>query len=168
MVRPEKVLSRSPTRTHRLSLCEAASQRGVLGPDVYIPFIGLYGAGRDGHALDDAVGFPSMIPISINAPGSPLVAVAYDIFFLVYLAPGDIPFSARRKPAASASPQAGCEYELAYLLRRHFEVCAHSLFVAADGDILVDILRIDGPAICQYEPVLPAVERISSFVRQIF
>ncbi len=92
-------------------------------------------------------------------PGSPFVGVADDVFLVAGSFAGELPLHARGKTGAAAAAQARSLDFLDHRFRG--ELLAEYLFqgpVAAGGQDLVDVVRVDGPGLVQDDAALLAGE----------
>ena len=81
--------------------------------------------------------------------GVALVCVAAHIFLVRLVAGGKFPLQPCGEASAAAAAQAGIQHGLNDLFGRH--LCQHlaQRRIAVEGDVLVDILRVDDAAVAQ-------------------
>ena len=95
---------------------------------------------------------------SMNAPGVALVGVADDVLRRRLLMAVSLPLEAGRETRAAAAAQAGLLDLVDHLLRRHLGEHLRQRLVAAQGQVVVDVLRVDDAAVAQRDPHLLAEE----------
>ena len=138
---------------------QAAHGQRILRADVDIALVAAGGAAREHHALDDGVRVALHDGLIHERAGVALVTVA-DHVFLALRHPADaLPLLARGEACAAAAAQTGIGDLCAGLLRRHFEQRLFQRFIAAVGQIFVEILGVGVAARLKNDAALLFIER---------
>jgi hypothetical protein len=116
------------------------------------------GVGGDGHALEDAVGIALEDRPIHEGAGVALIAVADHVFWVSLGLPHGLPFFARGEARAAPAPQAGTADLGNDLLRGHLGEDFGQGFVAAHGDVFLDLFRIDLAAVLEDDLLLAGEE----------
>ncbi len=111
----------------------------------------------DDHPLDDQVRV-ALHEIAVDkGAGVALIGVADHVLGRVLGSAQKVPLPPGGKARAAAAPQAGLRHLGDHLLVRHAQGLGQPL-VAAPGNVVVDLLRIDDPAVGHEPPHLQAEE----------
>ncbi|MBA7626499.1 hypothetical protein ES703_33950 [subsurface metagenome] len=120
--------------------------------------MGTDGAGADNHSLQDAVGVALQQASILVGAGVALVGVADDVFNLTFSLAARLPLPAGREAAAAPAPQPRLLDLFDNLLRGHLEEGFSQGGVAADGDIVFNIRRVNRAVSAEDIPCLLLVE----------
>ena len=125
-----------------------AHRQRVLRANVQVALGGAYGVRRDGQPLQHPVrvGFQHQ-PVHERARIA-FVAIADDILDGARLRAPERPFPSRGKTRAAAPAQPGFGNRGDHLVRRHRQRA-----IPIARQVVVDVQRVDGPAILQHDPV---------------
>ena len=88
-----------------------------------------------------------------------LVRIADDIFLIAGGRCAETPFHSCRETAASTPSKPGLFHLVNHRCRGHLDKTLSQSLVSVSGDVLVNIVRVDIPAVAQYDSMLFTVER---------
>ena len=138
-------------------LLHARHRERVLVADVDVALVGLAGDAGDDHAFDDRVGVALHRVAVDEGAGVALVGVADDVLRMAVGSAEEVPLAAGGEGGAAAAPEPGGFHLLDDRLGAHLDRLGQR-FVAAAGDVVVDVLGIDDAAVGHQAAHLTAPE----------
>jgi len=139
-------------------LAQALDGQGIFGPDVDRALGGADGIAADGHGLDHGMGVAFEHGAVHERARIAFVGVADHVLLVGLVGQGDAPLDAGGETAAATAAQPGLLHDVHDLGRRHGQDLGQG-FVAAEGNVIVDILGIDEAAVAGGDPELLFLDR---------
>ncbi len=140
------------------SLQVGDSQR-VLCPAINIAVLRTDGVSCNRHAFEQAVRVAFQDRAVHECAGIAFVCIADHVLGCVAAAPAELPLDAGREARSAAPAQSRIFHRGDHIVRLHLCQRLCQRLVAIAGDVLVDIFRVDNPAIFQGYAHLLAVKR---------
>ncbi|MBA7601124.1 hypothetical protein ES703_08191 [subsurface metagenome] len=123
------------------------SQR-ILSPDIDIALAGTDGKSTDEYSLQDGMRVAFQQRAVHKGTGVALIGITNHILYRARGLATEFPLQTGGEASPSPAPQPRLLYLLNHPLRGHFQ-CPDQAAIAIPGDILVDALRVDNPAVAQ-------------------
>ena len=133
---------------------QSGDRDGILGADIDIAVVGTDRVGHDGHAFQDRVRVTFQNGTVHKCARVTFVRVADDILFVTRLVFLKLPFDAGGESRAAASAQTGGLDLINDILGAHGLENFMKRLIAADANVLVDVLGIDLAAVAQGDSLL--------------
>ncbi len=145
--RSQDALAQEPPLAGLLDrLLHALHRQGILVADVDVAVGGAGGVAADDDPLDDEMGV-ALHEVAVNeGAGVSLVGIADHVLGGVLGGAQELPLAAGGEGGAAAPPQSGLRHLADDLLIGHAQGFGQPL-VAAAGDVVVDLLRVDHAAV---------------------
>ena len=133
---------------------------GVLGAHVDVPPGGADGVAGDGHALQHRVGVALQDRAIHEGPGVSLVGVADHVLLLARGQPGEAPLHPREEASPPAPSQPGLDDHVDETVGVLPLEDALEGLVPAHLQVLLDLFRVDHPAVAQHDALLAVEEGV--------
>ena len=137
---------------------QALHSDGILSADIDITNACADGIAADGHSFQHRVGVAFQNGTIHESTRVTLVGVADHVLLVSLGSGGELPLLAGGETSAAAAAQTGFQHFVNNLLRGHFRQGLAQSAIAVEGDIFVDVFRVDTAAVPQRQTQLGTVE----------
>ena len=144
---------------------ESLDGQGILGAAIDVALPGADGIATDDHPFQQAVGIALDNGAIHKGPWVPFVRVAHDILGVPRSASGELPLESGDKAGPTPPAQPGKFDLFEHLLPCHRSQDLGQGLVTVPGDVFLNVLRVNQPAVSQGDAQLLAVERDVRIVR---
>ena len=145
---------------------QALHSDGILGADIDITDAGADSVAADGHSFQHRVGVAFQNGTIHESTGVALVGVANHVLLVSLGSGGKLPLLAGGETSAATAAQTGFQHFVNHLLRGHLRQGLAQSAIAVEGDIFVDVFRVDTTAVPQSQTQLGTVE-VDIFQRRV-
>ena len=151
---------------------QAFHGKGVFRADIDDTLVGTHSKAADGHGLQYGKRIAFNDTSVHESSRVSLVGIADQVFFLCFLICHILPFDACRKTSAATTAQTGFGYFINHTVRRILGQDFCQRLVSADGQVIVDVFRVNHSAVTEshaflFFKVIDISKNKFGFVRQI-